>query len=77
MSSRFLIWSRKMYIPKLRRINDVIKEIRAADEQAEISWYLIQHLIKTGKLTAMKFGNSWLINLDELYCFFRAKEYEE
>jgi hypothetical protein len=66
-----------MYIPKLRRINDVIKEIRAADEQAEISWYLIQHLIKTGKLTAMKFGNSWLINLDELYCFFRAKEYEE
>ena len=66
-----------MYIPKLRRINDVIKQIRADDEQAEISWYLIQHLIKTGKLTAMKLGNSWLINLDELYDFFRAKENKE
>ena len=66
-----------MYIPKLRRINDVIKQIRSDDEQAEISWYLIQRLIKTGKLTAMKFGNSWLINLDELYDFFRAKENKE
>ena len=66
-----------MYIPKLRRINDVIKQIRADDEQPEISWYLIQHLTKTGKLTAMKFGNSWLINLDELYDFFRAKENKE
>lgn len=66
-----------MYIPRLRRINDVIKQIRADDEQAEISWYLIQHLIKTGELTSMKFGNSWLINLDELYDFFRAKENKE
>lgn len=67
----------KMYIPRLRRINDVMAQIRADDADAEISWYFIQHLIKTGNLTAMKFGNSWLINLDELYAFFRAKENEE
>ncbi len=66
-----------MYIPKLRRINDAIKQIKADDEQAEISWYLIQQLIITGKITAKKFGNSWLINLDELYSFFQAKERDQ
>lgn len=63
-----------MYIPKLRRINDVVKQIKAVDAKAEISWYLIQQLIKNGKLTAKKFGDAWLINLDELYSFFTAKE---
>lgn len=66
-----------MYIPKLRRINDVVKLMKAADPQAEISWYLLVHLVRTGKISTRKFGNSWLINLDELYSFFKTKEHEE
>lgn len=63
-----------MYIPRLRKINDVVKQIKKEDPKAEISWFLIQQLIKNGKLTARKFGDAWLINLDELYSFFWSKE---
>lgn len=60
-----------MYIPRLRRINDAIREIKQKDPNSVISWKLLQYLIKEEKLTAMWFGNSWLVNLDELYGFFK------
>lgn len=63
-----------MYIPRLRKINDVIKQVKENDPNIEINWKLIQRLIKTGKLTARKFGDAWLINLDEFYSFFWTKE---
>ena len=62
------------YLPRLRRINDVIKEIKSIDPDTELTWFLIQHLIKEGKITAIKYGNSWLINLDELYGLFWRKK---
>ena len=61
-----------MYIPRLRRINDVLAEIKAQDPETELTWKLVKRLIKDGKLTAVKFGNAWLINLDEFYGFFRT-----
>lgn len=65
-----------MYIPRLRKINDVIAEIKAQDPQTVINWKLVKRLIKEGKLTAMKFGNAWLINLDESYGFFKKGDNE-
>ena len=65
-----------MYIPRLRRINDVIAEIKAQDPQTVINWKLVKRLIKEGKLTTMKFGNAWLINLDEFYGFFKKGDNE-
>ncbi len=65
-----------MYIPRLRKINDVIAEIKAQDPQTVINWKLVKRLIKEGKLTAMKFGNAWLINLDEYYGFFKKGDNE-
>lgn len=65
-----------MYIPRLRKINDVIAEIKAQDPQTVINWKLVKRLIKEGKLTAMKFGNAWLINLDEFYGFFKKGDNE-
>lgn len=65
-----------MYIPRLREINDVIAEIKAQNPQTVINWKLVKRLIKEGKLTAMKFGNAWLINLDEFYGFFKKGDNE-
>ena len=61
-----------MYIPKLRRISDVIKEMKAQDHNSPISWYFLRELCRKGKITTLKFGNSWLINVDELYAFFKG-----
>ena len=56
-----------MYIPRLRRINDVLKEVKKEDPGTELHWKVIQHLAKSGAITTLKYGNAWLINLDELY----------
>ena len=59
-----------MFIPRLRRIEQVIKEIKEFDKDTELNWRMIQQLIKTGAITSVKIGNSWLINIDELYSLF-------
>ena len=61
-----------MYIPRIRRITDVLTEIKKQDPETDLTWKLVKRLIKDKRLTAMKFGNSWLINLDEFYGFFRT-----
>ena len=61
-----------MYVPRLRRINDVLKEMRQADPNTAMTFYLIMELIKSESITAMKYGNSWLINTDELYAFLKG-----
>ena len=66
-----------MYIPRLRRISDVIKEMKKSDPDSIITYYSIIKLIEVGKLTALKYGNAWLINLDELYCVLGGKPEEE
>lgn len=61
-----------MCIPRIRRITDVLTEIKKQDPETDLTWKLVKRLIKDKRLTAMKFGNSWLINLDEFYGFFRT-----
>lgn len=56
----------------LRSIKKAHDMILKEDPETELTWKLIQRLIKDGKLTAVKFGNAWLINLDEFYGFFRT-----
>lgn len=56
-----------MYVPRLRRIDSVLKEIKAADPKSVISrWFIIQ-LIRSKEITPLKYGDAWLINTDELY----------
>lgn len=56
-----------MYVPRLRRIDTVLKEIKAADPNSVISrWFIIQ-LIRSEEITRLKYGDAWLINTDELY----------
>ncbi|MBQ7390975.1 MAG: hypothetical protein IJW02_07740 [Clostridia bacterium] len=51
--------------------------MKKADPESIITYYTIIKLIEVGKLTALKYGNAWLINLDELYCILGGKPYEE
>lgn len=66
-----------MYIPRLRRIPDVVKEMRESDPESVITYALIIGLIKQKKITAMKYGNAWLVNLDELYFTFEETKNEK
>ena len=61
-----------MYVPRLRRIPNAVKEIKAADPQSEITYSLIKELVTSGKITTMKYGNAWLVNLDELYAYLKG-----
>ena len=77
ISAIFFTMEDNMYIPQLRRISDVINEMKKSDPESSITYYSIIKLIEVGKLTALKYGNAWLINLDELYCVLGGKPYEE
>lgn len=65
-----------MYIPRLRRINDVLYEMKKRDPKTALKWRTIQSMIKQGEITSIKFGDAWLINIDELYNYF-TKEYKD
>lgn len=77
ISAIFFTMENNMYIPRLRRISDVVNEMKKADPDSIITYYTVIKLIEVGKLTALKYGNAWLINLDELYCVLGGKPYEE
>lgn len=59
-----------MYIPRFRKIDQIIDEIKKVDPDTELNWRLLKQLIKEGKLSQMKIGNAWLVNTDELYSLF-------
>lgn len=63
-----------MYIPRLRKKESVINEIKKEDKDSALKYNLIFKLTQMGKITQIKYGNAWLINLDELYDFFTTKE---
>ena len=54
-----------MYIPRLRRINDVVAEIKEQDPETNITYRVIKELIAAKEITSMKYGNAWLINFSE------------
>ena len=63
------------YYPRLRRISDVVKEMREEDPATAITYLAIKDLIKAGKITAAKYGNAWLVNLDELYNVLKGEDF--
>ena len=60
----------EFYIPRLRYINDAVKEIKEQDKEFNVTYNMIYNLIMAGKLTKIKYGSAWLVNMDELYAFF-------
>ena len=46
--------------------------MHAADPNTVITRHFIESLIHSGQLTALKYGDAWLVNLDELYLLLSA-----
>ena len=59
-----------MYIPRLKKINDILPEMKKRDPKTALKWRTVQYMIKQGAITSIKFGDAWLINIDELYNYF-------
>ena len=53
-------------------MSDVIKEMKEKDPNTAITLTLLYELIRSESITAMKYGNAWLINIDELYAFLKG-----
>ena len=63
-----------MYLPRLRRINDALKEIKKFDKDSCLTYYMIQQLMVEGKISMMKYGNAYVVNLDELYHYLTTPD---
>lgn len=59
-----------MYIPKLRKKENVVKEIKKMDSNTAVTYYLVCRLVREGLISKIDYGNSHLINMDELAAFF-------
>lgn len=62
-----------MYIPKLRKKENIMKDIKKLDENTALTLYLINTLIKKGEITKIDYGNAHLVNIDEIAYFFTKK----
>lgn len=61
-----------MYVPRLRRMSDAIKELRQSDPASALTPHFLESLIYSQQLTQLKYGYAWLVNLDELYAYLTA-----
>jgi hypothetical protein len=66
-----------MYVPRFRRIETIVKEIKKIDPDTALNWRMIKQLISQGEITKMKIGNAWLVNIDELYSIFYKEKKNE
>lgn len=65
-----------MYIPRMRKISQIVKEMKEKDANTAITYYLIETMLLRNKLTKIKWSNTWLLNIDELYGFFTGDKTE-
>lgn len=63
-----------MYLPRLRRISDVLEEVKTADPGTCLTYHMLIDLMKGGAITPLKYGNAWVINMDELLLFVNGKK---
>ena len=61
-----------MYIPILRKKQNVVNEIKKIDKDTAISQYLIETLVKKNFISKVNYGNALLINLDESIFIFSS-----
>ena len=63
-----------MYLPRLRRISDVLNEVKQVDPDTCLTYHMLVELMKQGIITPLKYGNAWVINMDELLLFVNGKK---
>lgn len=63
-----------MYLPRLRRIADVLNEVKQVDPDTCLTRNMLIELMKQGVITLLKYGNAWVVNMDELLLFVNGKK---
>ena len=63
-----------MYLPRLRRIADVLNEVKQVDPDTCLPRSMLIELMKQGVITPLKYGNAWVVNMDELLLFVNGKK---
>ena len=63
-----------MYLPRLRRISDVLDEVKRTEPDTCLTYHMLIDLMKDGAITPLKYGNAWVVNMDELLLFVNGKK---
>ena len=66
--------NKQMYLPRLRRIADVLNKVRQVDPDTCLTRSMLIELMKQGVITPLKYGNAWVVNMDELLLFVNGKK---
>ncbi len=66
-----------MYIPRLRKIDAVLKDMKQADPDTVVSRCFITKLLRDGQITPLKYGDAWVVNLDEMYGYLNGKTFQD
>lgn len=66
-----------MYVPRLRKIDAVLKDMKQADPDTVVSRFFITKLLREGKITPLKYGDAWVVNIDELYGYLNGKVFQD
>ena len=64
-------------MPRLRRIDTVLKAMKQADPDTVITRYFITTLLQESTITPLKYGDAWVVNIDELYGYLCGMKFEE
>lgn len=59
--------------PKMRTINQAIKEIKENDRDSALTERALRRLIKENKIVPIYVGNRALIDMDKLYAYLSGK----
>ena len=59
--------------PKMRTINQAIKEIKENDKDSALTERALRRLIKENKIVPIYVGNRALIDMDKLYAYLSGE----
>ena len=66
-----------MYLPRLRLIDTILKAAKQAGPDTVITRHFITTLLREGKITPLKYGDAWVVNIDELYGYLCGMKFVE
>lgn len=66
-----------MYLPRLRRIDSILKAMKEVDPETVVSRYFCTTLLQENKITPLKYGDAWVVNIDELYGFLQGRVFTQ
>lgn len=52
----------------------MLEEVKRADPGTCLTYHMLVDLMKDGAITPLKYGNAWVVNMDELLLFVNGKK---